>query len=229
MAGDVSNRSLAGRPARHRRDADRRDLPQCFADLPPGRGHRADRADRPGRSCAGPRADRRRVSLLGAAFTSFGLLLATWTPRIGRAVGSSVAVFLLLSFGSIFVVGIAILPALRGLLSARYNVADVDLIWIDLGLMASSPIFAPIATIQTLEIPYAGRLLFWAIMSFWCLLASASAGAMYWAALRLFDLQLGRMSETSKKPTAPQPRGLYIADGGLQADVLARSPAPQRI
>ena len=63
-------------------------------------------------------------------------------------------------------------------------------------------------------------------MSFWCLLASASAGAMYWAALRLFDLQLGRMSETSKKPTAPQPRGLYIADGGLQADGAARADPP---
>ncbi len=30
----------------------------------------------------------------GAAFTSLGLLLATWTPRIGRAIGTSLAVFL---------------------------------------------------------------------------------------------------------------------------------------
>ena len=49
----------------------------------------------------------------GAAFTSLGLLLATWTPRIGRAIGISVAVFLLLSFGWMFLAGIVILPALR--------------------------------------------------------------------------------------------------------------------
>ena len=49
----------------------------------------------------------------GAAFTSLGLLLATWTPRIDRAIGISVAVFLLLSFGWMFLAGIVILPALR--------------------------------------------------------------------------------------------------------------------
>ena len=58
----------------------------------------------------------------GAAFTSLGLLLATWTPRIGRAIGISVAVFLLLSFGWMFLAGIVILPALRSWLYARYNI-----------------------------------------------------------------------------------------------------------
>jgi ABC-type transport system involved in multi-copper enzyme maturation permease subunit len=48
----------------------------------------------------------------GAAFTSLGLLLATWTPRIGRAIGISVAVFLVLSFGWMFLAGAVILPAL---------------------------------------------------------------------------------------------------------------------
>ena len=141
----------------------------------------------------------------GAAFTSLGLLLATWTPRIGRAIGISVAVFLLLSFGSMFVVGIVILPALHWWLNASYNVGGDDLNWIDAGLLAFSPMAAPITTIQALDAPYAGRWQFWAIMSFWCLLAWTSAGAMYWAALRSFDGRLGRMPETSPEATAAEP------------------------
>ena len=46
-----------------------------------------------------------------------------------------------------------------------------DLIWIDQGLMAFSPMAAPITTISALDIAHGGRWQFWAIMSFWCLLA----------------------------------------------------------
>ena len=60
----------------------------------------------------------------------------------------------------------------------------IDLIWIDVGLMAFSPMAAPITTIQALDIVYAGRWQFWAIMTFWCLLAWAFAGVMYWRVLR---------------------------------------------
>jgi len=63
--------------------------------------------------------------------------------------------------------------------------------------MAFSPVVAPIATIQALDSPFAGRWVFWAIMSLWCLLAWASAEAMYWVALQSFDGRLGRMRETS--------------------------------
>ena len=135
----------------------------------------------------------------GAAFTSLGLLLATWTPRVGRTVGISVAVFLLLSFGWIFLVGIVIQPALHTWLFVRFNIEDIDLIWIDQGLMAFSPVVAPTSTVSALDITYARRWQFWAIMSFWCLLAWAAAGAMYWMALRSFDRRLGRMRETSQE------------------------------
>ena len=148
----------------------------------------------------------------GAAFTSLGLLLATWTPRIGRAVGISLAVFLLLSIGWLFLFGAVILPALRVWLYARYKIEGVDLIWMDSGLMAFSPMAAPIVTIQALDIAYAGRWQFWSIMAVWCLLAWAFAGAMFWAALRSFDRCLGRMRETSQ------------GDGGRRASRLALSP-----
>ena len=150
----------------------------------------------------------------GAAFTSLGLLLATLTPRIGRAIGISVAVFLLLSFGWMFLVEVVILPALRRWLYAGYNINRADLIWIELGLLALSPMAAPISTIQALELAEAGRWRFWAIMSFWCLLAWTFAGAMYWAALRSFDGRLGRMRETSQGVEASEPPRLVPAGAG---------------
>ena len=79
----------------------------------------------------------------GVAFTSLGLLLATWTPRIGRAIGVSLAVFLLLSFGWISLAGIVILPELHAWLYSHHNLEGIDLIWIDAGLMLLSPMAAP--------------------------------------------------------------------------------------
>jgi ABC-type Na+ efflux pump permease subunit len=152
----------------------------------------------------------------GAAFTSLGLLLATWTPRIGRAIGISVATFLLLSFGWMFLAAIVILPALRGGIYGRYNVGDMDLIWIDQGLMAFSPMAAPIQTIQALDSPFAGRWVFWAIMSFWCVLAWASAGAMYWVALQSFDGRLGRMRENSHGVGAIEPVRVFPVGAGCE-------------
>ncbi len=51
-------------------------------------------------------------------------------------------------------------------------------------------------------------------MSFWCLLAWTAAGAMYWAALRLFDRQLGRMRETSQEGRAVEPPRLVPVGAG---------------
>ena len=75
----------------------------------------------------------------GAAFTSLGLLLATWTPRVGRAIGISFAVFLLLSFGWLFLAGIVILPALTTWLTDQHNIDGSDLIWIEMGMLGLQP------------------------------------------------------------------------------------------
>jgi ABC-type transport system involved in multi-copper enzyme maturation permease subunit len=144
----------------------------------------------------------------GAAFTSLGLLLATWTPRIGRAIGASLAVFLFLSFGWLFLAGFVIMPALRDWLYARYNIQGADLVWINSGLLGFSPATAPINTIQALDSAHVGRWQFWLIMSCWCLLAWCFAAAMYWVALRLFDRRLGRMRETSQSDLATEPTRL---------------------
>ncbi len=112
----------------------------------------------------------------GAAFTSLGLFLATWTPRVGRAIGTSLACFLLLAFGWIFLAAFVILPALEAWFSIRYNIQANDLVWFEAGLLSLSPIAAVITTMQTLEGTGAHRWQFWVMICFWCLLAWAWPG-----------------------------------------------------
>ncbi len=82
--------------------------------------------------------------------------------------------------------------------------------------MAFSPMAAPIMTIQALDSAYAGRWQFWVIMSCWCLLAWAFAGAMYWVALRSFDRRLGRMRETSQGARAIEPPPTRDCKSGME-------------
>ncbi len=66
---------------------------------------------------------------------------------------------------------------------------------------------APLLTLSVLERAWANRWQFWVIELFWCLLAWAFAGVMYWRVLRTFDRRLGRMRETSQgDPAAVSPR-----------------------
>ena len=157
------------------------------------------RAGRPGRSHDRPRAGRRRIALVGRRLHQPGAAPGDLDPpdrprhRYQRR-PVPVALLRLDVPGRVrHLAGIA--PVLYG----RYNIHGVDLIWIDQGLVALSPVAAPITTIEALDIAYAGRWQFWAIMSFWCLLAWTFAGAMYWIALRSFDDRLGRMPETSQE------------------------------
>jgi hypothetical protein len=106
----------------------------------------------------------------GAAFTSLGLLLATWSPRIGRAVGISVAVFLLLSFGWLCLIWMVVEPALRPWLYTGDTIGGLNVFWLIRGLIVFSPVAAPISIIEALDIARAPRWLFWAIASCWCLL-----------------------------------------------------------
>jgi ABC-type transport system involved in multi-copper enzyme maturation permease subunit len=140
----------------------------------------------------------------GAAITSLGLFLATWTPRPGRAVGINVAALVLLSAGWLFLFGEFIQPTLRTWLYLRYNIVGVEYIWIDHGLIALSPMAAPIVTLTALQNPWAHRWLFWLITFGWCLLAWAFAGVMYWRVLKTFDRRLGRMRETSQGAAAAE-------------------------
>ena len=112
----------------------------------------------------------------GAVFTSLGLLLATWTPRIGRAIGTSVAVFLLLSVGWLYVAMIVVVPALDNWFEGNYDFVGMDGVWILQGVIALSPVAAPIMTIQALDSPDAGRRQFWMIMFCWCRWPGRSRG-----------------------------------------------------
>ncbi len=152
----------------------------------------------------------------GAAITSLGFFLATWTPRPGRAVGINVAALVLPSVGWLFLFGSFVQPALRTWLYLRYNIGGVDYIWIDRGLIALCPIAAPIVTITALEEPWAHRWCFWLMTSGWCALAWTFAGLMYWRVLRTFDRRLGRMRETSQGAAAAEPPRLVPVGAGCQ-------------
>ncbi len=82
--------------------------------------------------------------------------------------------------------------------------------------MGFSPMAAPITTMQALDSAYLRRWQFWVIMSGWCLLAWAFAGALYWVALRSFDGRLGRMRETSQGVVTIEPPRLVPVGAGCQ-------------
>jgi ABC-type transport system involved in multi-copper enzyme maturation permease subunit len=134
----------------------------------------------------------------GAAITSMGLALATWVPRLGRAIAINMVIFVLITVGWPLFFESVIWPPLRAWLATRWNQVGMDLRWLNGGMMVSSPFAAPILTLEwILENRGAGRGKFWLLALGWCLLAWALAAALFWAALRSFDRCLGRMPETS--------------------------------
>jgi ABC-type Na+ efflux pump permease subunit len=134
----------------------------------------------------------------GAAITSMGLALATWVPRLGRAVAINVVLFVLITVGwPLFFESFLWRPLQAGL-ATNESLIGADTRWILGGMMVISPFLAPMMTLEWLVEHASGdRWKFWLIALAWCLLACAFAAAMFWATLRTFDRCLGRMPETS--------------------------------
>jgi ABC-type transport system involved in multi-copper enzyme maturation permease subunit len=120
----------------------------------------------------------------GAAITSLGLALATWLPRLGRAVGATVAAYV------VFTVGWIILVA-----TVFRNANSFST-----GLAVGSPFFGlAFGTMGIEERQFMPRELkesLWLWVAFWTLAHSAAAAALFVATLRTFDRCLGRAPET---------------------------------
>ena len=82
--------------------------------------------------------------------------------------------------------------------------------------MALSPVAAPIMTIQALDSADAGRWQFWVIMSCWCLLAWAFAGAMYWAGAAVVRPPAGPDARDEPGRPAIEPPRLVPVGAGCQ-------------
>jgi ABC-type transport system involved in multi-copper enzyme maturation permease subunit len=142
------------------------------------------------------------VVAYGAAMTSLGLALATWVPRLGRAVGLSVSAHVGVTVG--WVVFIMILtPRAPGLTGP--------------GLASFSPFLG--VMLPTLEMQMASPLtsnweeaMGW--VAFWTLADSALAAILLKAVLMTFNRCLGRVDEG-------RGRGRYHALGAWRVRVLA--------
>jgi ABC-type transport system involved in multi-copper enzyme maturation permease subunit len=132
----------------------------------------------------------------GAAICSTGLALATWVPRLGRAIAINVVLFVLITIGWPLLFQSFLWPPLHYWLSTRWNLRYPDTSWLSSGMIVISPFVAPMVTLEwLLNHPSSVRWKFWLFALAWCALAWAFAAALYWAALKSFDRCLGRMPE----------------------------------
>jgi ABC-type transport system involved in multi-copper enzyme maturation permease subunit len=153
----------------------------------------------------------------GAAITSLGLLLATWFSRPGRAIGISVAVFVLIAVGWPYAFDMVIWRPLLAWLMTSWNLQVVDVNWLARGVTVISPLLGPAITLDALISNWAGSVWKFNLVAMaCCLLACASAVAMFWMALRSFDRCLGRMRETSQGDGADVPARLVPVGAGCQ-------------
>ena len=122
------------------------------------------------------------VLAFGAFFTSLGLAIATWQPRIDRAVGFSVGAFLFLTI---------VYPALV-ISTSRTGPDDVLLLWV-------SPFFGMYLPMGW--ICWSSGMLFGGAfaMFFWTLFTAVAAGAIQQATENSFDRLIGRVSEAPER------------------------------
>jgi ABC-type transport system involved in multi-copper enzyme maturation permease subunit len=126
----------------------------------------------------------------GAAITSLGLAMATWVPRLGRAVAYTVIVYVLAAVGSPFVV------------MAFFSSDDI----LGPGLAEVSPFFGSaflIARLQRSIGDHMDSVGYWAI--FWTLTYLVAAAVLYFLALLTFNQHLGRTATTQERfvPVSP--------------------------
>jgi ABC-type Na+ efflux pump permease subunit len=133
------------------------------------------------------------VLAYGAFFTSLGLAFAAWQPRLGRAVGFSVAAYLILT---------VIYPAFM-ISMARAGPNDVLFLWV-------SPFFGMFLPLSWIcRSGWDSRGGGTVAMLFWVALTASAALLIRRLTVRSFDRLLGRMPETRGGPVRP-PKHRYL-------------------
>jgi ABC-type transport system involved in multi-copper enzyme maturation permease subunit len=124
------------------------------------------------------------VMAYGGFFTSLGLAISTWQPRLGRAVGFSVAAFLVVTI---------IYPAIL-LSTFQLGPGNELFLWV-------SPFFGMLIPMGWIcwfaQHSLAGGAV---AMFFWVILTTAAARAIRSATVRCFDRLLGRVSDVPRHP-----------------------------
>jgi ABC-type transport system involved in multi-copper enzyme maturation permease subunit len=132
----------------------------------------------------------------GALLVGLGLVFATWTRRLGRAVTLSVIAFFLLAIG---------LPILGELVFQQLmNVFGrpdwlIDHRWAMLSVMSMSPIFGPTHPIDILfDYSWTGRAPQWVAACAVILLKATLAFVVFCVSVASFDRSLGRVAERKR-------------------------------
>jgi hypothetical protein len=153
----------------------------------------------------------------GAAITSLGLALATWIPRLGRAVAANVLVFATVGIGWPILFEAVFWRWFINWLWARWGFQGLFMYWFSSGMVVISPFAAAQVTLSALLYHYgSSRGPFWCCAFAWTMLAWTFAGLTYWATLKTFDRYLGRMLETGVDTVKPS------------CGVVAYHPAPAK-
>jgi ABC-type transport system involved in multi-copper enzyme maturation permease subunit len=139
------------------------------------------------------------VVAIGAVVTSVGLALAAWQPRLGRAIGMAVGLYL---FATV------IYPTVVLMLDRHSGPGEMYLLW-------PSPFFAmfdPLSRITWRMAFFGGVEAHLIGMTIWVVVASMFAGFLFWLTLWNFDRLLGRVPDRSKRPAREPTLALRPAD-----------------
>ena len=142
----------------------------------------------------------------GALIVSWGLALATWVPRLGRAVALSVIVFFLFGLGWPLLIQFGFSQMSRALSPSWTDHKRV----LREFLTSLSPLVGPMSPIRTLEgFEFERRGPIWMSIVTALIVKSAIAGLLFWLTIKTFDRCLGRVPE-SRFRAPPRPSAVRV-------------------
>jgi ABC-type Na+ efflux pump permease subunit len=149
----------------------------------------------------------------GALIVSWGLALATWVPRLSRAIAGSVIAFLLFGMGWPLMIELLFSPILRAQLPGAYERNR----WLQDFLTSLSPLAGPMNPLRLIEqCEFRPRWPFWLAIGLATLIKAGIAGLLFRLTSKSFDRCLGRMQERVK---VRRPRERAVPEELIPAEV----------
>ena len=127
-----------------------------------------------------------------ALLVSLGLLIATWVPRLGRAVALSVVAYFLSGIGWLFLVQFLFIQFLYTQPAETIKKYQ----WLQNVAMAFSPVFGSFTSITVLDYADTSRLPTWISIGIVTLAKAAITALFLWVTVKSFDHCMGRMPES---------------------------------
>jgi ABC-type transport system involved in multi-copper enzyme maturation permease subunit/Na+-transporting methylmalonyl-CoA/oxaloacetate decarboxylase gamma subunit len=160
----------------------------------------------------------------GAVITSFGLALATWMRRLGRAIAASVAAYAIIAFGWVVSIDLEIVPsALTWLGLLAPDEPDADLFYTLIGA-SLCPFGGQLTPFQSVNWgAAASRIAFYIGHVIVLLLTIGVAFVFLGLTLATFNRSMGRMSERRRRAPRP-PRAVQAASKPHKPESPAHEP-----